>query len=453
MGTLDQPKAQWGIFHMVVAQAALKRPIHVAQPVDGNPQWRLEPINEIVERYLFTFDERVDVPKAAQAEPLRLLLARLNEVRVTLDRLTHWDPLVSVRHDHTKFADHEYAGYRRRGALARAHSAPAWSDAQNADISKHRSRDEKEAFLASELEAMEARSQAWGQQALELREALQVVPQPVIADGSCALASLSKAMGGGASHDETEALRKLVQDEAVRLLEDTSMQRLLFMLEGKPRVAAGSDAIDKQTLATQDAEVEESRDDMNGMPVTHESFSSDDSEFVERMRGFVTMTDERFTLAESLRHYRTRRITEGELPSLVDTGRDKAAAHVNKTAAQRGHTVADAARDLGVAAGVPLQAGDAETDHTYDDGADEMSQSILGAENAVPAEKARKSERDDDAEGIAAASGTGAFGATPAVPLQGEDARTELALVNSADTPFLNNVSLQDVNSVDNVDR
>ena len=57
MGTLDQPKAQWGMFHMVVAQAALQRPIHLAQPVDGDPDWHLEPINDIIGKYVF--DERV----------------------------------------------------------------------------------------------------------------------------------------------------------------------------------------------------------------------------------------------------------------------------------------------------------------------------------------------------------------------------------------------------------
>ena len=30
MATLDKPKAHWDVFHMIVAQQALRRPIHFA---------------------------------------------------------------------------------------------------------------------------------------------------------------------------------------------------------------------------------------------------------------------------------------------------------------------------------------------------------------------------------------------------------------------------------------
>ena len=35
MSTLHKPKAEWGFFHMFMAQAVLRRPINLALPVDG----------------------------------------------------------------------------------------------------------------------------------------------------------------------------------------------------------------------------------------------------------------------------------------------------------------------------------------------------------------------------------------------------------------------------------
>ena len=35
MSTLHEAKAEWGFFHMFMAQAVLRRPIHLALPVDG----------------------------------------------------------------------------------------------------------------------------------------------------------------------------------------------------------------------------------------------------------------------------------------------------------------------------------------------------------------------------------------------------------------------------------
>ena len=35
MSSLHKAKAEWGLFHMFMAQAVLRRPIHLALPVDG----------------------------------------------------------------------------------------------------------------------------------------------------------------------------------------------------------------------------------------------------------------------------------------------------------------------------------------------------------------------------------------------------------------------------------
>ena len=35
MSSLHDAKAEWGFFHMFMAQAVLRRPIHLALPVDG----------------------------------------------------------------------------------------------------------------------------------------------------------------------------------------------------------------------------------------------------------------------------------------------------------------------------------------------------------------------------------------------------------------------------------
>ena len=99
---------------------------------------------------------------------------------------------------------------------------------------------QKNAFLASEHEEMERRSRAWADQAVELREAFGCVPQRVVADGSCALASLSIAMGGQASLDDKDALRNTVRGEAVRMLNDVNVRNLLLHIDGNPCMEAGS---------------------------------------------------------------------------------------------------------------------------------------------------------------------------------------------------------------------
>ena len=53
MSSLHEAKAEWGMFHMLIAQAVLRRPIHLAQPVESAPYWHVEPINDIVGRYVW----------------------------------------------------------------------------------------------------------------------------------------------------------------------------------------------------------------------------------------------------------------------------------------------------------------------------------------------------------------------------------------------------------------
>ena len=56
MATLDEPNAQWGLFHMIVAQTALQRPIHLAQPVDGIPCWHIECSAIVLDKFKFGID-------------------------------------------------------------------------------------------------------------------------------------------------------------------------------------------------------------------------------------------------------------------------------------------------------------------------------------------------------------------------------------------------------------
>ena len=38
MSALHEAKAEWGFAHMLIAQAVLRRPIHLAQPVEGQTE-------------------------------------------------------------------------------------------------------------------------------------------------------------------------------------------------------------------------------------------------------------------------------------------------------------------------------------------------------------------------------------------------------------------------------
>ena len=368
MATLDEPKAQWGLFHMIVAQTALQRPIYLAQPVDGVPGWHIEPVCDMVAAWLCDMD--VEVPATPHGEPLRLLPTRLHQVRVSLESLSHWDPLVPVPIDQMKMAVEAYAEHHYRMALARAQSAPSWQRMLATDASTYGGDRQKQAFLAEEYATMERQSQAWGNQAAELRQALGCVPIRVIADGSCASASLSIAMGGKASLSDKDALRNRVRDEAERMLKEVEMQKLLFLIDGKPCSAASKDSVGMPS-ATQVEDDPQGRGGIGSPPPSlrePHAFQGGvsgecDRAFAARMRACVTMKDARSVLETSLQNYRKKAITREELLNLVDLGRDKVAAHVQETQVQSAvdtsHQIADTvdAQELKYANGLQAASG------------------------------------------------------------------------------------------------
>ena len=85
------------------------------------------------------------------------------------------------------------------------------------------------------------------------------MPQRGIADGSCALASLSIAMGGKASLDDKDALRNTVRAEAVRMLNDVNVRYLLFLINGNPCMEAGSKSAGLHTSVGKDRTQDECR--------------------------------------------------------------------------------------------------------------------------------------------------------------------------------------------------
>ena len=151
MATLDEPNAQWGLFHMIVAQTALQRPIHLAQPVDEYPGWRMEPVRDIVAAALI--DAGVDVPATPQSDPLRLLPTRLNEVRVPLQSLSHWDPFLPVPQDQMELDIATHAHHHHREALAMAQSAHSWQRMLTAGTSTYGGGAQKNAFLTVEAKS------------------------------------------------------------------------------------------------------------------------------------------------------------------------------------------------------------------------------------------------------------------------------------------------------------
>ena len=231
MKTLHEAKAEWGMFHMLIAQEVLHRPIHVAQPVEGKRCWLMEPINDIISQYVW---ENIDMPEAPRGEPLRLLPTKMNNVHVPLASISHWDPLLPVPENQKNEDAHEYAQRQSAMALEKEKSAAYWHKAIEADPILYGNSDEKEAFLAREAKEMEQRSRAWGQQAVSLRDDLGLQPTRVDADGACGLSSLSMAAGGTASHKEKESLRREVCRAAEHILKDVRFQKLLFFLEGDP---------------------------------------------------------------------------------------------------------------------------------------------------------------------------------------------------------------------------
>jgi hypothetical protein len=160
----------------------------------------MEPITEIVNR--FVFEEGIEMPEAPHGEPLKLLPTRMNEVRVSLASISHWDPLLPVPFDQMNEDVSEYALRQYKVALDKERSKDYWRSALQADPSTYGDSKDKDTFLAAEVEAMEQRSQAWGQQAVSLRENLGLQSRRVDADGACGLSSLTVAAGGTASHKE-----------------------------------------------------------------------------------------------------------------------------------------------------------------------------------------------------------------------------------------------------------
>ena len=125
---------------------------------------------------------------------------------------------------------HEYEMRQYAVALDREMSGTSWSELCKSDPGTYGSSEAKATFLAAEVEARKQRSEAWGRQAVSLRDHLRLRPARVDADGACGLSSLSVATGGTASHEEKESLRETVLMAAPKILEDDRFQKLLLFL-------------------------------------------------------------------------------------------------------------------------------------------------------------------------------------------------------------------------------
>ena len=145
MKTLHEAKAEWGIFHMLIAQTVLRRPIHLAQPVEDAPYWHVEPINDIIAG--FVFEEDIDMPEAPPGKPLILLPTRMSRVHVPLASISHWDPLLPAPIDQMSEDDHEYAQRQSAVALDKEKSRAYWRAALRSDPNVYGGSDEKEAFF------------------------------------------------------------------------------------------------------------------------------------------------------------------------------------------------------------------------------------------------------------------------------------------------------------------
>ena len=160
LDTLSTAKAEWGISHMLLAQAVLRRPILLAQPIKSRPYWRMEPISDIVGRCVSAagFALSARMLQTPSGEPLRLLLTRMNEVRVPLASISHWDPLLPVSDEQMLEDVHEYARLQSEEALDREKSRADWPAMLQGDASIYGGKGQKDVFLIAEFEAMEKRS-------------------------------------------------------------------------------------------------------------------------------------------------------------------------------------------------------------------------------------------------------------------------------------------------------
>ena len=153
-----------------------------------------------------------------------------------LASLTHWDALLPIPFEQMDETDHVYGQRKCAEALEREMSGKYWRAVVEADPNLYgNSKEDKDAFVAKELKAIDQRSRAWAEQAVSLRAGLNLRPVRVAADGACALSSLSVAEGGRGSDDEKEYLRKAVLAAAPKIFEDDDRyKKLLFILEGEP---------------------------------------------------------------------------------------------------------------------------------------------------------------------------------------------------------------------------
>ena len=215
MKTLHEAKAEWGIFHMLIAQTVLCRPIHLAQPVEDAPYWHVEPINDIIAD--FVFEDDIDMPEAPPGKPLILLPTRMSRVRVPLTSNSHWDPLLPVPIEQKSEDGHKYAQRQSAVALDKEKSKAEWHAALRSDPNMYGGLVEKEAFLEIEEKAMQQRSQDWGKQAVSLRENLDLQPARVDGDGAYAGAGRGTRHAHGVHKlGDGEKAAQVAADRAVR---------------------------------------------------------------------------------------------------------------------------------------------------------------------------------------------------------------------------------------------
>ena len=137
LDTLSTAKAEWGISHMLLAQAVLRRPILLAQPIKSHPYWHMEPITDIVGQYVSEAGIALSTKmlQTPSGKPLRLLPTRMNEVRVPLASISHWDPLLPVSDEQMHEDVHEYARLQSEVALVWEKSRADWPAMLQADAS------------------------------------------------------------------------------------------------------------------------------------------------------------------------------------------------------------------------------------------------------------------------------------------------------------------------------
>ena len=238
LATLVDSEQEWGMFHMLVAQAVLQRPVQLAEPVEGERRWHLQSINEIVLNYVR--EAGAEVRPAPDGPPLRLLPTRMLKISVGLEAMTHWDPLLEVPLEHASMSVEEYRAFVYQASLQQEERAPQWAGLVEQTSVAYGGEQRKSALVARERADMEHRCRKWATQALELRDELNLQPAHVEGDGACALASLCVARSGQASVSavDTRSLRDEVQQGAALVLQDPRLRSLYLLLEGRDQEVA-----------------------------------------------------------------------------------------------------------------------------------------------------------------------------------------------------------------------